>query len=135
MAAVYNKGRQEQAFQVGDRVYFTTQNLAWTKVDWPLLRHHAYKLGLPPGLKLHPVFNTGALKLYETPSRLTKPRPVVLRDGEISQLVDAIVGKRKRLKVLQYLPTWEQVKNLHQVSGLIKDFEDLTRRTRKRKRS
>lgn len=107
------------------------------------VRQHAYELNIPPGMQLHPVFNTSSFKPYEQPSRHSQPQAVVLRDGSVGQLVEAITGKRKRLGDTQFqvrwvgeaTPTWEPVENLHQVTGLIHDFERTKRRKRRILRS
>ncbi|GMF48872.1 unnamed protein product [Phytophthora fragariaefolia] len=89
MADVYDKGRKEQEFKVGDRVYLSTKNLDTAHTGFPnshklgpkwigpysvvrTVHKHAYELNLPPGLKLHPVFNTSSLKPYEQPNRLSR---------------------------------------------------------------
>ncbi|GMF18115.1 unnamed protein product [Phytophthora lilii] len=142
-------GRKEQEFKVGDRVYLSTKNLDTAHTGFPNSRKlgpkwigpysivrrvhkHAYELNLPPGLKLHPVFNTGSLKPYEQPNRLSRPQDVILHDGSVEgQLVEAVLKKRKRQGSWQYLirwvgeekPTWEPLENFHQVSGLVQEFE------------
>ncbi|KAG2993978.1 hypothetical protein PC121_g21130 [Phytophthora cactorum] len=85
MADVYDRGRKEQEFQVGDRVYLSTNNLDTAHTGFPnsrklgskwidpysILRkvhNHAYEINLPPGVKLHPVFNTGSLKRTRLPT-------------------------------------------------------------------
>ncbi|POM81826.1 Hypothetical protein PHPALM_151 [Phytophthora palmivora] len=65
---------------------------------YPVVRKvhkHAYELNLPHHLKLHPVFNMGSLKPSEKPSRLSYPQDVILHDGKVGQLVEAINDKRK----------------------------------------
>ncbi|ETO58684.1 hypothetical protein F444_22936, partial [Phytophthora nicotianae P1976] len=90
MADVYDRGRKDQDFNVGDQVYLSTKNLDTVHTRFPNSRklgpkwigpysvvrkvhRHAYEINLPPGLKLHPVFNTGSLKPYESPTRLSRP--------------------------------------------------------------
>ncbi|KAJ8577677.1 hypothetical protein ON010_g1528 [Phytophthora cinnamomi] len=113
MADVYDKGRKEQKFKVGGRVYLSTKNFDTAHTGFPNSRKlgpkwigpysvvrtvhkHAYEINLPPGLKLHPVFNTGSLKPYEQPSRLSRPQDVILHDGSVGQLVEVVLKKRKR---------------------------------------
>ncbi|GMF11564.1 unnamed protein product [Phytophthora lilii] len=113
MADVYDKGRKEQEFKVGHRVYLSTKNLDTAHTGFPHSRKlgpkwigpysvvrrvhmHAYELNLPPGLKLHPVFSAGSLKPYEQPNRLSRPQDVILHDGSVGQLVEAVLKKRKR---------------------------------------
>ncbi|KAG3183193.1 hypothetical protein PC128_g14308 [Phytophthora cactorum] len=160
MADVYDRGRKDQEFQVGDRVYLSTKNLDTAHTGFPnsrklgpkwigsysILRkvhNHAYEINLPPGLKLHPVFNTGSLKPYTSPNRLSRTPEVILHDGSVGKIVEAIIGKRKRLGTTQYhirwvsekQTTWEPLENLHQVTGLIQAYEEtLTEKPRKRRR-
>ncbi|ETP45332.1 hypothetical protein F442_08247 [Phytophthora nicotianae P10297] len=107
------------------------------------VHRHAYEINLPPGLKLHPVFNTGSLKPYESPTRLSRPHEVILHDGQVGQIVEAVVNKGQRKVSVQYLiqwvgekkATWEPLENLHQVTGLIQAYENKTpKRSRKRRR-
>ncbi|KAE9005730.1 hypothetical protein PR003_g9981 [Phytophthora rubi] len=160
MADVYDRGRKEQVFQVGDQVYLSTKHLDTAHTGFPnprklgpkwigpysvvrTVHEHAYEINLPPGLKLHPVFNTGSLKPYELPIHLSRPQEVILHDGSVGQIVKAIIGKRKKLGSVQYHikwmgeadATWEPLENLHQVSGLIQAYEDKQKqRPRKRRR-
>ncbi|GMF53574.1 unnamed protein product [Phytophthora fragariaefolia] len=113
MADIYDHGRQEQEFEVGSQVYLSTNNLDTAHTGFPNSRKlgpkwigpysvtrrvhkHAYELNLPPGLKLHPVFNTGSLKPDDPPTRLSRPHEVILHDGRIGQIVEAVTNKRKR---------------------------------------
>ncbi|GMF29025.1 unnamed protein product [Phytophthora fragariaefolia] len=79
MRDVYDHNRAEQVFEVGDRVYLSTQFLdrrhtgllnstkfgpKWVG-PYTVMRkihNHAYELNIQAGNKLHPVFNTGPLK-------------------------------------------------------------------------
>ncbi|GMF31382.1 unnamed protein product [Phytophthora fragariaefolia] len=160
MADVYDKGCKEQVFKIGDRVYLNTKNPDKVHTGFPNSRKvdskwigpysvvrtvhkHAYELNLPPGLKLHPVFNTGSLKPYEQPSRLSRPQAVIVHNGSVGQLVEEVLKTRKRQGPWQYLirwvgeeqATWEPLENLHQVSGLIQAFEaKQPKRSTKRRR-
>ncbi|ETO81767.1 hypothetical protein F444_04006 [Phytophthora nicotianae P1976] len=60
------------------------------------VHRHAHEINLPPGLKLHPVFNTGSLKPYESPTQLSRPQEVILHDGRVGQIVEAVINKRHR---------------------------------------
>ncbi|KAG2938032.1 hypothetical protein PC115_g3917 [Phytophthora cactorum] len=161
MADVYDKGRKEQEFGVGDQVYLSTKNLDTAHTGFPNSRklgpkwigpysvvrkvhRHAYEINLPPRLKLHPVFNTGSLKPYEQSTRLSRPQQVILHDGSVGQIVEAVIDKRTRRGVVQYLirwvgeekATWEPLANLHQVTGLIQAFETKRpKRSRKMRRT
>ncbi|ETP22862.1 hypothetical protein F441_03930 [Phytophthora nicotianae CJ01A1] len=67
------------------------------------VHRHAHEINLPPGLKLHPVFNTGSLKPYESPTQLSRPQEVILHDGRVGQIVEAVINKRHRKGTVQYL--------------------------------
>jgi len=158
MRDAYNCGRPIQEFSVGDKVYLSTANIDPKHTGLPSssklgpkwigpysvvqkVHNTAYKLNIPPGCRIHPVFNTGALKPYNTKKRLSKPHDVVLKDGTIGQLVQRICKKRRRKNKIEYLvqwvgeskPTWEPLENLSQVTGLIQDFENKPKRKRRRK--
>ncbi|OWZ04073.1 hypothetical protein PHMEG_00024088 [Phytophthora megakarya] len=108
MRNVYDRNRVEQEFEVGDRVYLGTQNLDRKHTGLPnsskfgrkwlgpySIYNHAYELNIQSGNKLHPVFNTGSLKPYREPSRLSRPNDVITADGSVGQLVQNLVGKRR----------------------------------------
>ncbi|KAG2997672.1 hypothetical protein PC119_g17620 [Phytophthora cactorum] len=122
MKDVYDRNRAEQIFEVGDRVYLSMQNLDPKHT----VHNHAYELNIQTGNKLHPVFNTGSLKPYMEPTRLSKPSDVILADGSIGHLVKSLLGKRRRKRRTQFLvewvgeekPTWEPIENLGQVPEL-----------------
>jgi hypothetical protein len=158
MREIYNRSRPEQSFDVGDKVYLSTANIDPKHTGLPSssklgpkwigpyvvtkkVHKHAYELNIPPGCKIHPVFNTGALKPYHTQARLSTPHAVILGDGTVGQLVKGICGKRKRKNQLQYQvqwegeskKTWEPLEQLEQVKGLIQDFENKPKKKRRRR--
>ncbi|GMF26541.1 unnamed protein product [Phytophthora fragariaefolia] len=158
MRDVYDRNRKEQVFEVGDRVYLSTQNLDPKHTGLPAsakfgpkwigpytvvrkIHNHAYELNIQTGNKLHPVFNTGSLKPYHEPTRLSRPHDVVLADGSIGQVVKRLLGSRTQKRRTQFLvewvgeekPTWEPVENLNQIPDLIADF-DRHRRAKRRRR-
>ncbi|GMF21299.1 unnamed protein product [Phytophthora lilii] len=140
MRDVYDKNRVEQVFELGDRVYLSTKRLdpkytglpSSTKFGPKWIRpytvvrkihNHAYELNIQTGNKLHPVFNTGSLKPYQEPTRLSTPSNVILADGSVGQVVKRLLGKRRRKRRTQFLvecvdeakPTWKPIENLAQV--------------------
>ncbi|KAG3111718.1 hypothetical protein PI124_g8471 [Phytophthora idaei] len=158
MRDVYDRNRAEQQFDVGDRVYLSTQHLdpkhtglpnstkfgpKWIGpyTDVRKVHNHAYELNIQAGNKLHPVFNTGSLKHYKDPARLSRSHDVILADGSVGQLVQRLLGKRKHKRRTQYLvewvgeekPTWVPVEDLGQVPDLIASFEEQRRTKRRRK--
>ncbi|GMF21062.1 unnamed protein product [Phytophthora fragariaefolia] len=158
MRDVYDRNREEQIFDIGDRVYLSTQHLDPKHSGLPnstkfgpkwigpytivrKIHYHAYELNVQAGNKLHPVFNTGSLKPYKEPSRLSRPHDVILADGTVGQLVYRLLGKRRHKQRTKFLvewvgeekPTWEPVENLTQVPGLIAEFEAQRRSKRSRR--
>ncbi|GMF35629.1 unnamed protein product [Phytophthora fragariaefolia] len=150
MRDVYYHNRVEQVFEVGDRVYLSTQVLDNSTKFGPKwmgpyivmrkVQNHAYELNIQAGNKLHPVFNTGSLKPYNEPSRLSRPNDVILADGSVGQLVQRLLGKRRHKRQTQFLvewvgeekPTWVPVKDLGQVPNLVAEFEKPRRSKRRR---
>ncbi|KAE9302457.1 Transposon Tf2-6 polyprotein [Phytophthora fragariae] len=118
MRDVYDQNRVEQVFEVGDKVYLSTQHLDPKHSGLPnstkfgpkwigpysvvrKIHNHAYELNIQAGNKLHPVFNTASLKPYKEPTRLSRPSDVILADGSIGQIVKALRGKRTRKRRTQ----------------------------------
>ncbi|KAG3103722.1 hypothetical protein PI124_g14006 [Phytophthora idaei] len=104
MRDIYDRNRAEQQFDVGDRVYLSTQHLDPKHTGLPnstkfgpkwigpytvvrKVHNHAYELNIQADNKLHPVFNTGSLKHYKDPARLSRPHDVILADDSVGQLV------------------------------------------------
>ncbi|OWZ12277.1 LOW QUALITY PROTEIN: hypothetical protein PHMEG_00014593 [Phytophthora megakarya] len=125
-----DRNRTGQVFEVGDRVYLSTKHLdlkhtrlpnsTKAEVDWPVhmrkVRNHAYKLNIQAGNTLHPVFNTGSLKPYKEPSRLSKPNKVVLADGSVEQLVQQLLGKHHHNRRTQFLVEWVGEEKAYMIS-------------------
>ncbi|GMF38198.1 unnamed protein product [Phytophthora fragariaefolia] len=149
MRDIYDRNRVEQVFDVGDRVYLSTQHLDPKHTGLPnstkfgpkwigpytvirKIHNHAYELNIQTGNKLHPVFNTSSLKPYNEPSRLSRPNDVILADGSVGQLVKRLVGKRTHKRRTHFLvewvgepkPTWVNVEDLGQVPDLVTEFEN-----------
>ena len=125
MSYYYNKNRPEQNFKEGDMVLLSTKYLDSRHTGYPTIKKfgpkwigpyqiekqvssQAYRLQFPPGIKFHPVFNTGSLKRYNPIINRTdnQAQQVVLADRQLGQLVEKVLKKRKRSNKLQYQLKW-----------------------------
>ena len=116
--------------QVGDEVLLSTRNLPIQGATggsfklgplycgpFKILEKYiaAYKLDLPPHMKIHPVFHVLQLKLYRKPEAAertyTKPEPIMSVSGELEYEVDEIINHRKRKRgtktKIEYLIVWK----------------------------
>ena len=124
-----NKHRRDLRFKVGDQVRLSTTNLRLPStmskklaarylgpftVD-KIISPVAYKLQLPPTLKIHPVFHVSLLQPWHTDAEFPQhqevapPGPVVEDDNQYT--VHSLLDKRRvrygRRQVIQYLVRWE----------------------------
>ena len=125
-----DKKRRELELQVGDEVLLSTKNLPVQVAaggsrklgplycgPFPVLEKltSAYRLDLPPHMRVHPVFHVSQLKLYRKPEdtkrRYSKPGPVVTAAGEEEFEVEEIINHRKRRRgkktTIEYLIFWK----------------------------
>lgn len=136
-------------FKPGDLVWLLRKNIQTTrpcaKLDFKRLgkfrivekiSSHAYKLDLPPTMKIHPVFHVSLLEPVATnplPGQTQPPPPPVIVDEEQEFEVDEILDSRLRRNHLSYLvkwtgfdnPTWEPAENLEHCPALIERFHTL----------
>ncbi|KAJ8576012.1 hypothetical protein ON010_g3198 [Phytophthora cinnamomi] len=149
MSEYYDANRPVQAFEVGEEVLLSTENLAnchagTTKeklgARWigpyaviNRLGHDYYELKLPKGVKFHPVFHTSYLKPYiRSSGREQRTFKVLLPDNTEGELVEDIVDfKRVRGKAMYKVKwigharcTWEPLENLKYVGDLINRFHE-----------
>ena len=94
---------------------------------------YAFKLALPPSMKIHPVFHVSLLEPAATdplPGQVNPPPPPIEVEGELEWEVEEILDSRKRRNKIQYLvkwigddhPTWEPSEFLANAPALISDF-------------
>ncbi|GFR43102.1 hypothetical protein Agub_g3949 [Astrephomene gubernaculifera] len=115
--------RSERSLQVGDRVLLSTKHMrlqgprkllprfigpyAVTSVINPV----AYRLDLPPGVRMHNVFHVSLLKLYVDGGRVQLPPPPEIVDGELEFEVESVLDhreiKHKRHRQRYYLMRWK----------------------------
>ena len=63
----------------------------------------AYKLQLPPSMRVHPVFHVSLLKGYKGKAPYT---PAVIVDGEMEYEVEQILNHRQKQNKTEYLVKW-----------------------------
>jgi transposase InsO family protein len=121
----YNNHHRPQTFKAGDKVLLSTKNLRLRSPSRKLTARfigpfmveepvgsQAYRLTLPQDLPIHPVFHTSLLRPYNHRSGEPEalPGPIQLDDGdELADRyeVEALVGKRKKNRQIQYLVKWK----------------------------
>lgn len=143
--------KQHPHISVGDRVWLLRRHLKTRrpsdKLDYRRLgpfvvtkqvNEVAYRLDLPPSMKIHPVFHVSLLEPYKEstfPGRLQVPPPPIEIDGEeefeVSEILDSRINRRK----LEYLVhwqgyevserTWEPANNLSNAPEMIQEFHRL----------
>ena len=140
--------KQHPPIHVGDKVWLLHRNLKThrpsDKFDYRRLgpfsiikqvNEVAYRLELPPSMKIHPIFHVSLFELYKDstiPGRLQAPPPPIEVDGaeefEVSEILDSRINRRK----LDYLVhwqgyevherTWERAANLENAPEMIAEF-------------
>ena len=69
----------------------------------------AYKLDLPPSMKIHNTFHISLLELYQDdkfPSQRTQPPPPIILEGEPEYELEGIIDSRLHYGKLQYRAQW-----------------------------
>ncbi|SOV07143.1 uncharacterized protein UDID_18780 [Ustilago sp. UG-2017a] len=138
-------------FRPGDRVWLSADNIRslrpTKKLDYrrlgpfsvsEIISSHAYRLQLPPSMKIHNVFHVDRLEPYVAntiPNRVQPPPPPVEIESdleyEVEQILDSKVDHRYRdplfylVRWVGYGPdhnSWEPASNLTHASDLITEF-------------
>ena len=119
--------RRDVNYQVGDKLLLSTRNVRWKSPGAPKLMPRyigpfnvlekigkvAYRLELPPTMKMHPVFHASLLQPWRENGNVQAVPPRFLVNGESVFTVDRILddrpmqrpGRRKNLK--EFLIRWE----------------------------
>ncbi|KAJ7968029.1 Retrotransposon protein, putative, Ty3-gypsy subclass [Quillaja saponaria] len=152
-----DKGRRQLEFQVGDLVLvkLTKEQLkGLRRQDHKLIRKYegplpivskvgkvAYKIDLPPWMKIHPVIHVSNLKPYhpdpEDPARNQSTRPAVNLKKPPSRVAEEILAERRviirRRPRLEFLvkwkglgdeeTSWEKAEDLSEFQQKIEDFQ------------
>jgi hypothetical protein len=159
-----NQHRTEQEFNVGDRVLLQREHVTPEPMRGQTSRKlqpkyygpfkilektgpNAYKLELPPTIKIHPVINADRLKPYkENPQEFGSrgedhPPPIQVEDHDEYE-VDKILKKRTRGGRIEYLvawkgypleeATWEPSAHLKNATRAVKEFEQQQRASSRR---
>lgn len=150
MARYYDQNRQEaQVFKEGDKVWLEGKDIQSDRPSKKLddkrygpfkvikvYPPNAYKLQLPPSMKIHPVFNTVKLRPYVEDPILERPQPIrpppVIDGPKPEWETEYLKNSRVLRGKLQFLvkwkgyphedSTWEPLEYLKKVKGLIQDF-------------
>lgn len=155
----YDKRRKHEIFVEGDMVLLSTTNVQPASIAHrpksklqprycgpfrvsKVISDVAYKLDLPPSMRVHPVFHVSVLKRYMDPKgqfpqrHVEPPLPLLINDAleyEVEQVLDKRVIRTRGKPIVQYLVkwkgyqdhdnSWEPEENLEHARLMIKDFK------------
>lgn len=162
MKFFHDRNRPTHHFEPGDQVLLDTTNLDLPHVGvsgkrklaprfigpYPVVQSttpDTYKIGLPPGIRIHDEFHVSYLRPYhfdENPRRLNDVPRLITREGHEGFQIQAIVGKKVRRGTLHYKvrwyerdvnDSWEPATNLTQAQNLIDIYEKIHQSPRPRR--
>ena len=123
--AYYNlHHRPTPTYEVGELVFVNAKNFSTNRPSKKLdhkhlgpfkisqkVGSHAYKLELPPSMRVHPVFHVCMLlpisSLPDIPHRISNPPPSVEIEGQEEFTVEQILDSRYYRGKVQYLVSWK----------------------------
>ena len=140
--------RSKRELSVGDRVLLSTQHM---RIEGPrkllprfigpfavteTINQVAYRLDLPPSVRMHNVFHVSLLRRYHDGGRVKVPPPPDIVDGELEFEVERVLlhkeVKERRRTVRYYLmrwkgqgpeyDSWEPEVNLTNCGDLLRDY-------------
>ena len=164
MATAVNRSRRSEQYNIGDEVVLSTTNLRsycphlpaklWARWVGPftvsqVVSPVAYKVDLPPGWQIHPVFHIDRLKRYvrsEEFLREVKPPPPVVVEDHLEYEVEDLIRHHGRGACRQYLvlwkgypfteATWEYERDLKNAPDILEAYlRHCGERTRERRQS
>jgi hypothetical protein len=126
-ARYHDRSHKPREYAVGDRVWLAGKNIRTVRPSKKLdHKYHgpfliteavgkqAYRLALPPSLRIHPVFHVSLLEsCHNREGSATPPPEPIQVDGEEEYEVEAILDSRRRYRALQYLVRWKGYSENH----------------------
>src|SRR5439155_19764400 len=122
-ARYYDAKHKRVEYKVGDKVWLLSSNIHTQrlskKLDWKRLSPYlilerigtqAYRLQLPPSLRIHPVFHISLLDRYnksDIPGRIQPTPPPVVVENQLEYEVEEILDSRLMHNRLLYLVKWK----------------------------
>jgi len=136
----YDAGRKpDPNLQSGDMVWLLPRNIRTTrpckKLDYKKIGtfkilarigESAYKLDLPPSMKIHNTFHISLLEIYRDDkfsSQRTQPPPPIIIEGEPESELEHIIDSRLHYGKLQYRAKWTGYSPEHDIVWY--PYEDL----------
>ena len=125
MANVVNRSRRSEQYKISDEVVLSTTNLRnycphllaklWARWVGPftisrVVLPMAYKVDLPPGWQIHPVFHIDRLKRYIRSGeflRKVEPPPPILVEDHLEYEVEDLIWHHGRGARQYYLVLWK----------------------------